>query len=118
MNEYETPDWIVRDLDFKSLCSDVCGEYIRFYLTTGCDQIRYTHSQITEGLPAYSCRLDAEDGSVLSVELAQWRHRMDQVPDLVREWLGEHSDLRGCQPEKSHYQGDRYWFTRWQEANS
>ena len=55
---------------------------------------------------------------MLSVELAQWRHRMDQVPDLVREWLGEHSDLRGCQPEKSHYQGDRYWFTRWQEANS
>src|SRR5699024_12331709 len=79
MNEYESSDWIVRYLDFKSLCADVCGEYIRFYLTTGCDQIRYTHSQITERLPPYSCRLDAEDGSVLSGELAQWRHRSGQV---------------------------------------
>lgn len=117
MTEYEAPDWLVRYRDFKALCASVCGEYIRFHLTTGCDQIRYTHSQLTEGLPTYSCRLEAEDGEVLVLELVEWRHRMDEVPELVRDWLGEHSDLRGCKPEKSHYQGDRYWFTRWQEAN-
>ena len=117
MNEYETPGWIVRYLDFKALCSDVCGEYIRFYLTTGCDQIRYTPSQITEGLPSYSCRLSSVDGHVLVLPLDDWRERMDEVRPLVRAWLEEHSELRGCRPEKSHYQGDPYWFAKWQEAN-
>lgn len=115
--EYETPAWIVRYRNFKTLCSFVCGEYIRFYLTTGCDQITYTHSQITEGLPTYSCRLTSVDGAVLLLPLDDWVDRLEEVQPLMRDWLGEHSDLKGCKPEKSHYQGDRYWFTRWQDAN-
>ncbi|WP_139908850.1 hypothetical protein [Brevibacterium sediminis] len=116
-SKYQPPAWMIRYRNFKTLCSYVCGEFIRFYLTTGCDQIRYTHSQITEGLPNYSCRLDSDDGSVLLLPLDDWVDRLDEVMPLVRTWLGEHSDLKGCKPEKSHYQGDRYWFTRWQEAN-
>lgn len=115
--EYELPAWMVRYRNFKTLCSYVCGEFIRFYLTTGCDQISYMHSQITEGLPNYSCRLTSVDEAVLLLPLDDWGERMDEVRPLVREWLGEHSDLKGCKPEKSHYQGDPYWFTRWQEAN-
>ncbi|MCF2587139.1 hypothetical protein [Brevibacterium sp. UCMA 11752] len=117
MNEYQRPEWLSRYQDFKSLCSDVSGEYIRFYLTTGCEQISYTHSQNTEGLPNYSCRLTAEDGTVLLLPLDDWRHRMEEVPGLVRTWLQEHADLKGCKPSKSHYQGDRYWFEQWQLAN-
>jgi hypothetical protein len=117
MSEYELPAWMVRYQNFKTLCAFVCGEFIRFYLTTGCDQIRYTHSQNTEGLPEYSCRLSADDGAVLLLPLDDWLERMDEAQLVVREWLGEHADLKGCKPEKSHYQGDRYWFTRWQTAN-
>lgn len=117
MNEYSSPEWLVKYRDFKTLCSFVSGEYIRFYLTTGCDQIAYTHSQITEGLPTYSCRLTSIDGAVLLLDLDDWRRRMDEVPLLVRSWLGEHSELRGCSREESRYQGDPYWFKQWQQAN-
>lgn len=117
MTEYCRPEWLSRYQDFKSLCSDVSGEYIRFYLTTGCEQIRYTHSQNTAGLPNYSCRLTAEDGTVLLLELDDWRGQLEEVPGLVRTWLGDHSDLKGFKPSKSHYQGDRYWLKQWQLAN-
>lgn len=117
MTEYVSPEWLVKYRDFKSLCSDVSGEFIRFYLTTGCEQITYTHSQISEGLPTYSCRLTSADGAVLLLDLDDWRSRMDEVPPLVRSWLGDHSDLRGCTREQSRYQGDPYWFKRWQQAN-
>lgn len=112
-----SPDWLKRYRDFKSLCADVSGEYIRFYLTTGCEQINYAHSQNTDGLPIYSCRLTSTDGEELTLTLDDWRGRMGEVPELVRAWLGEHSSLRGYRPAKSHYQGDRYWLKRWQQAN-
>jgi hypothetical protein len=41
---------------------------------------------------------------------------MRSGPSYGPGW-GEHSDLKGCKQEKSRYQGDRYWFTRRQEAN-
>ena len=113
----ETAGWVSRYRDFKALCSDVSGEYIRFYLTTGCEQISYVHSQNTGGLPVYSCRLTSEDGEVLTLVLDDWRGRMEDVPRVVKTWLGDHSRLRGCMPSKSHYQGDAYWLEQWQRAN-
>lgn len=110
-------EWMTRYRDFKSLCADVSGEYIRFYLTTGCEQIDYAHSQNTDGLPSYSCRLTSTDGAVFTLTLDDWRSRLGEVPEVVRTWLGDHSNLRGCKPAKSHYQGDRYWLKRWQLAN-
>lgn len=53
---------MIRYRNFKTLCSYVCGEFIRFYLTTGCDQIRYTHSQITE-----DCRTIHADWTPMTV---------------------------------------------------
>ena len=113
----DSPEWMTRYRDFKSLCADVSGEYIRFYLTTGCEQIDYAHSQNTDGLPSYSCRLASTDGAVFTLTLDDWRSRLGEVPEVVRAWLGDHSNLRGCKPAKSHYQGDRYWLKRWQLAN-
>ena len=113
----ESPEWMTRYRDFKSLCADVSGEYIRFYLTTGCEQIEYVHSQNTDGLPSYSCRLASTDGEILTLTLDDWRSRLGEVPEVVRTWLGDHSNLRGCKPAKSHYQGDRYWLKLWQLAN-
>jgi hypothetical protein len=116
-SEYQPPAWMSATENFKTLCSYVCGEFIRFYLTTGCDQISYTHSQITEGLPNYSCRLTSDDGSVLLLPLDDWVDRMDEVMSACADLAGGAFGSQGVQPEKSHYQGDRYWFTRWQEAN-
>ncbi|WP_309131462.1 hypothetical protein [Brevibacterium sp.] len=117
MDEWDAPEWLNRYRAFKSLCAAVSGEYIRFSLTTGCGDVSYTHSQRTEGLPNYSCRLEARDGAVLMLELDNWRGRPDDVRRVVRKWLGEHSNLRGCKPAQTHYGGDEYWRTQLQHAN-
>ncbi len=117
MDEYTAPEWLDRYKAFKSLCAAVSGEYIRFGLTTGCEDISYTHSQRTDGLPNYSCRLEAADGAALMLELDEWRGRLDEVRVLVRSWLGEHSNLRGCKPAQTRYGGDEYWRTQLQRAN-
>lgn len=117
MNEYSVPEWLTTYQDFKALCSAVSGEYIRFYLTTGCDSVTYTHSQNTSGLPRYSCLLTAEDGASLLLELGEWNGRLDEVPAAVRAWLAANASLRGCRPNKSRYVGDRYWHRQWQLAN-
>lgn len=39
-HEYAPPAWMIRYRNFKTLCSYVCGEFIRFYLTTGCSTLR------------------------------------------------------------------------------
>ena len=117
MNEYRAPKWLTTYQDFKTLCSAVSGEYIRFYLTTGCDAVTYTHSQTTRGLPRYSCLLTAEDGATLLLELNDWIGRMGEVSATVRAWLAANASLRGCRPNKSHYAGDGYWRRQWQQAN-
>ncbi|QPR38235.1 hypothetical protein [Brevibacterium casei] len=117
MNEYRAPKWLTTYQDFKTLCSAVSGEYIRFYLTTGCDAVTYTHSQNTRGLPRYSCLLTAEDGATLLLELDEWIGRMDEVSASVRAWLAANASLRGCRPNRSHYAGDSYWRRQWQLAN-
>lgn len=97
--------------DFKELCAHACGEYIRFYLTTGHGGITYTHSQRSDGqdLPHYSCRLTDEGDNELVLRTDDWRDRLDDVPGTVRNWIREHVNLRNCSLEPGRYQGDPYW---------
>lgn len=117
MGEYEGPEWLAEYQDFKALCAYACGEYIKFYLTTGYEHVVYSHSQKTEGLPRYTCQFDAPDGARLELQLGDWRQRMELVAPEVRQWLGVHSDLRGSEPTQSHYAGDPYWKKQLQIAN-
>lgn len=97
--------------DFKTLCARACGEYIRFYLTTGHEGIRYTHSQRSDGqeLPHYSCRLSDEAGNELVLLTEDWRTQLDDVSSTVRDWMRDHVSLRGCALEPGRYKGDPSW---------
>lgn len=114
------PDWMTEYQDFKTLCSAVNGQYIRFYLTTGRDGIAYTHSQLEAGsdLPRYSCRLTAGDGAELTLTLEEWRGRADEAREAVRDWIRAHVTLRGCKLEASRYQGDPYWKAQLHQDNA
>lgn len=110
MSEYGRPEWMTEYRDFKALCAHACGEYIRFYLTTGHSGITYTHSQRSDGqdLPHYSCRLTG-DGDELVLLTDDWRNHLEDVPVAVRNWIRNHVNLRNCSLEPGRYQGDPYW---------
>jgi hypothetical protein len=77
--EYAPPASMVRYRHFKTPCAYVCGEFLRFYLTTGFDRISYTYPHITECPPNYSCRLASEEGAALLLPLDDWVDGMDEA---------------------------------------
>lgn len=111
MNEYIVPEWMPEYGNFKTLCAHACGEYIRYYLTTGHEGVQYTHSQRSDGqeLPLYTCRLSDYVGNELLLRTEDWHDRLDDVSGTVRRWIRDHVDLRDCRLEPGRYQGDPYW---------
>ncbi|QUL78027.1 hypothetical protein [Brevibacterium sp. SMBL_HHYL_HB1] len=111
MNESISPEWMAEYQDYKTLCARTCGEYIRYYLTTGHEGVKYTHSQRSDGreLPHYACRLSDQSGNELVLKTEDWRDRFDEVSGTVRQWIRDHVNLRDCRLEPGRYKGDPYW---------